>query len=139
MAGHAGRGPRGRALRRALLLYVVVTAVNRSLVEVAGWSMAPTLAPGERLVTVPLPRSGPAAALARLLVRPGTLVVVAEPTARTGEHLVVKRVAAIDDTGVVVRGDHPSRSTDSRHYGPVALTSVRRVVVTRWPAVWRRP
>jgi nickel-type superoxide dismutase maturation protease len=139
MARRTGRAGPARGLRRALLFYVVVTAVNRSLVEVAGWSMAPSLAPGERLVTVPLPRSVRAAGIVRRLVRPGALVVVAEPIARTGEHLVVKRVAAIDDTGVVVRGDHPSRSTDSRHYGPVALTSVRRVVVTRWPAVWRRP
>lgn len=126
-------------MRRALLSYAAVTAVNRSLVEVAGWSMAPTLAPGERLVTVPLPRSARAAGIVRRLVRPGALVVVAEPTARTGEHLVVKRVAAIEDDGVAVRGDHPSRSTDSRHYGPVPLASVRRVVVTRWPMVWRRP
>ncbi|MEX2504990.1 MAG: nickel-type superoxide dismutase maturation protease [Egicoccus sp.] len=95
--------------------------VNRSLVAVQGHSMLPTLWPGDRVLTVP----------ALTAPRAGHLVVVRDPAERT--HLVVKRVHAVDAEGVDVRGDNPAASTDSRTWGPLPTTSVRRRVVRRWP------
>jgi nickel-type superoxide dismutase maturation protease len=102
--------------------YLGVLAVNRSLVEVRGASMEPTLWAGDRLLTVP---ARPAS------VRPGRVVVVADP-ADEG-HLVVKRVVSAEAGRVVVLGDQPAASTDSRTWGPLPRRAVRRIVVRRWP------
>lgn len=115
-----------RAVGLVALTYLASLAVNRSLVEVRGTSMEPTLWPGDRLLTVPaLPR----------WVRAGRVVVVEDPT--EPGHLVVKRVAAAPVVGrahgVEVLGDHPAASTDSRQWGPLPRRAVRRVVVRRWP------
>jgi len=102
-------------------------------VVVAGSSMAPGLLPGDRLLVW---RNG--------RVRPGDLVVVRDPrgTSRT----VVKRVAAVGDAGVDVRGDNPAASTDSRTWGTVAWGLVVGRPVYRyhppprvgWLDTWRR-
>lgn len=101
--------------------YLAALGVNRSLVAVQGHSMLPTLWPDDKVLTVP--------SFAR--PRPGQVVVVRDP-ADPG-HLVVKRVHAVDGTGVDVRGDHPSVSTDSRTWGPLPPSAVRRRVLRRWP------
>lgn len=75
--------------------------------------MLPTLLPGDRLLVLPRP------------VRPGCLVVVSHP--RNPGLLLVKRADAADRRTVTVRGDNPSASTDSRHFGPVP----RRLVLGR--------
>lgn len=118
-----------RARRRRWLLgtaaaavYLGTLAVNRSVVEVRGSSMEPTLWPGDRLVTVPARRAW---------LRPGRVVVVADPADPT--HLVVKRLASASGGRVTVLGDHPPASTDSRHWGALPVTAVRRVVLRRWP------
>jgi nickel-type superoxide dismutase maturation protease len=103
-------------------VYLAVLAVNRSLVAVRGHSMEPALWAGDRLLTVP---ARPA------WIRPGRVVVVADPA--DPDHLVVKRVASAERGRVVVLGDHPPASTDSRQWGPVPLGSVRRIVLRRWP------
>jgi nickel-type superoxide dismutase maturation protease len=84
--------------------------------------MEPTLWAGDRLLTVP---ARPAS------VRPGRVVVVADP-ADEG-HLVVKRVVSAEAGRVVVLGDQPAASTDSRTWGPLPRRAVRRIVVRRWP------
>ena len=123
--GITGRIP---ARRTGVLLLVLVLAellalaVNRSLVRVAGTSMEPALTDGDVLLTVPATRR------ARL---PGRVVVVEDPT--EPGHLVVKRVHAVDASGVDVRGDLPERSTDSRTWGRLPQAAVRRLVVARWP------
>lgn len=110
--------------------YLGVLAANRSQVEVRGWSMGPTLWPGDRLLTVPWPGRA---------VRAGQLVVVRDPEhVGDGHHLIVKRVAAVERGGVRVCGDDPHRSTDSRHFGPLTPRDVRRLVIRRWPD-WRTP
>lgn len=123
-------GITGRVTARrtgAVLLVIVVAellalAVNRSLVRVAGASMEPALTDGDVVLTVPATRR------ARL---PGRVVVVEDPT--EPGHLVVKRIHAVDESGIDVRGDLPERSTDSRTWGRLPHGAVRRLVVARWP------
>ena len=106
-------------------------------VAVEGESMAPALRPGDWVVAV-RPRR----------VRRGDVVVVEDP--RTPGFELVKRVAGLPGdrvgggsaSGVVVLGpddywvlgDSPSRSTDSRSFGPVPRSAIRGVVRFRyWP------
>lgn len=117
--------PRPRTLTTLLGLGAGLALVVRSsLVEVRGPSMEPTLWPGDRLVTIPTRAAW---------LRPGQVVVLDDP--EDPSHRVIKRIVAIDDGDVQVRGDDPRRSTDGRRWGPVPVAAVRRVAVTRWPAV----
>ena len=68
--------------------------------------MSPTLEDGDRLLVWRTTRA-----------RPGDLVVVRNPGAVTLE--VVKRVTAVSADGLLVEGDNPAASTDSRSWGPV--------------------
>ena len=95
-------------------------------VEVEGRSMLPTLEPGDRLVL--LPRT--ARALLPSLVVPGRLVVLADP--RQESRTLVKRLTAADGEAVLVEGDNPGQSTDSRHFGPVPDRLVRGRPVYRY-------
>lgn len=106
----------------AVATYLAVRAVNRSLVDVRGPSMEPHLVAGDRLLTVP--------AVAAWL-RPGQVVVATDPA--DPAHLVVKRIARRDRDAVVLLGDHPAASTDSRRWGPVPTSTIRRVALRRWP------
>lgn len=81
--------------------------------EVAEDSMLPTLRPGDWVLGVRRPTH-----LGR-----GDVVVVDHPQ-RPGFELV-KRVADIGPAGLVLAGDNPDHSTDSRHFGPVAVGAVR--------------
>jgi nickel-type superoxide dismutase maturation protease len=103
-------------------LYLATLAVNRSLVEVRGGSMEPSLWAGDRLLTLPARRGW---------LRSGRVVVVADPD--DPNHLVVKRLGRVEDGRAEVLGDNAAASTDSRRWGPVPLDAVRRVVVRRWP------
>jgi nickel-type superoxide dismutase maturation protease len=83
-------------------------------------SMRPALQPGDRL-------------LAGRWLRPnqGDLVVLRDPEQRST--FLVKRVAAIEPNGdLVVRGDNPNVSRDSRHFGPVPRRLVVGKVVFRY-------
>lgn len=116
-----------------MLVGVGAAAVRGCLVRVAGASMAPALDAGDLAVVLPV-------RLGRLAV--GDVVVLVDPAGRE----VVKRVAAlagewsdvmdgpilVPSGHVAVRGDNRPASTDSRHYGPVALDAVRGRV---WAAV----
>jgi nickel-type superoxide dismutase maturation protease len=120
--GGRGRTAAAVGAAGAVALYLAVLAVNRSLVEVQGASMEPTLWAGDRLLTVPAtPRR----------IRPGRVVVVTDPA--DPSHLVVKRVARADGGRVEVLGDQPAASTDSRTWGALPPSAVRRIVVRRWP------
>jgi len=76
--------------------------------------MEPTLRHGDRLLVLPWLRP-----------RPGDIVAVRGPAG--GPRLLVKRVRARSATEVVVAGDNPEHSTDSRIFGPLP----RRAVVGR--------
>lgn len=116
-----------RTLRRGttvLLAAAAGIALRRSFVDVAGPSMEPSLWPGDRLITVPAhPR----------LLTVGQVVVLNDPDDTS--HRIIKRITAIDGDRVEVRGDDPTRSTDSRRWGSVASSEVRRIAITRWPTV----
>jgi nickel-type superoxide dismutase maturation protease len=109
------------ALMAALVAVAALALVLRRVV-VQGESMRPALAPGDRLLVVRVP---PWVQLA-----PGA--VVAAPDPRDRRRLLVKRVAAVEPGGrVVLHGDNPGASTDSRTFGPLA----RRAV---WGVAWYR-
>lgn len=95
----------------------LVRPVGRVVVE--GGSMRPALEPGDRLLLV-----------RRRTYRPGAVVAVRDP--RDGR-LLVKRVAAVAPGGrLVVAGDDPAASTDSRTFGPVERSAVRGQAVHRY-------
>jgi nickel-type superoxide dismutase maturation protease len=80
--------------------------------RVAGDSMTPSLAAGERVVVNKL---------AYWFARPraGDLVVLRDP--REPNRLLIKRIdAPAGDAAWLVRGANEQASTDSRHFGPVA-------------------
>jgi len=124
---HRGERPRMPPAWRvaAPLIAAAVAGASGLLLrrlEVVGPSMQPTLVPGDRLLAVRLPAAWP--------LGPGDLVVLHDPRLPRGDAPpVVKRVVGVGAgrRGVVVEGDNPAASTDSRTYGPVD----RRQVVGR--------
>jgi nickel-type superoxide dismutase maturation protease len=104
-----------------------LVGLRRAVVEVAGPSMGPTLVPGDRLLTVPARRRW---------LRAGQVVVLTDPG--DPAHLVVKRVRRVSGDRVEVVGDDPARSTDSRRWGTVPASSIRRIALTRWPDIGAR-
>jgi nickel-type superoxide dismutase maturation protease len=93
-------------------------------VEVSGPSMAPELQPGDRLlIWKPVMWRSKA-------VRSGD--VVAAPDPRDPERMVLKRAGAVGPDGVLLLGDNPSQSTDSRHFGRIPVASVRGKAIYRY-------
>lgn len=99
-----GPGAWGATLLAAVSVAVSVIRPRRVVVE--GPSMEPTLTTGDRLVVGCLGR-----------VRVGDVVALRHP--HQDGHLLVKRIVAVTADGVVVEGDNPAWSTDSRFFGPV--------------------
>ncbi|MCY3557987.1 MAG: S24/S26 family peptidase [Chloroflexi bacterium] len=85
--------------------------------RVQGDSMSPSLRHGDRLFAL-TPRLFP--------IRPGRVIAFR----RNGE-LYLKRVLSREGEGWFVVGDNPSRSTDSRRFGPVPPSAVEAVAVCR--------
>lgn len=103
----------------------LLTLRRLDVVEVAGSSMAPALQPGDRLLVESV-------AFALRAPRPGEVVVAPDP--RDPARELIKRVAAVGQAGIDLRGDHPAASTDSRAFGSVPADSVRwRVALRYWP------
>lgn len=97
------------------------------VVEVRGGSMAPSLLPGDRLLVE-------SRTYRSRSPRPGEIVLAADP--RQGDRELIKRVAAIDDSGVAadLRGDAPDASTDSRDFGAVSVSTIHwRAAFRYWP------
>lgn len=93
-------------------------------VTVEGWSMLPTLEPGDRLLVGPVRR-----------LQPGQLIAIGDP--RRPDRLMVKRVHLVTDGWVEVRGDNPTASTDSRQLGPVPAALVRGRILYRYAPAGR--
>ena len=88
------------------------------MAAVAGLSMIPTLAPGERLL---IRNDGP--------IVLGDIVVF-----RHDSQFDVKRVLRIETQGIFVQGDNDQVSTDSRTYGLIPFADVVGTVIYRlWP------
>lgn len=87
---------------------------------VAGLSMVPTLAPGERLL---VRYDGP--------IVLGDLVVF-----KNAGQIDVKRIERIEADGIFVLGDNDLVSTDSRNYGLIAHEDVLGTIVMR---IWPKP
>jgi nickel-type superoxide dismutase maturation protease len=105
------------AVASVLGALVALRPVRR--LEVAGPSMLPALAPGDRLAVVRV-----------RLVRAGDLAVFRDP--REPSRLVVKRVVEATEDGVTVHGDNVAASTDSRAYGPLPAEAIWGRAVYRY-------
>ena len=153
-------------LKQLSQVLALVTAIR---IEVVGWSMYPTLAPGERALFD---------RLAYATARPKVADVVLTRGVPGTERTIIKRVVAapgdtvrVDSGGVWVNGvplardpetDDPQQaervewsleaeqyflmgdawdmSTDSRTFGPVARSAIKaRALLVYWPWARRRP
>ena len=103
---------------------VVATSRRLTRVVVAGESMLPSLRAGDRLLVVPFGR-----------LRPGDVVALPDP--RQPGRMLVKRVRSVGSGLVDVRGDNEAVSTDSRHFGPLPLSSVTGRVAYRYAPAGR--
>jgi nickel-type superoxide dismutase maturation protease len=81
--------------------------------------MVPALQPGDRLLIWHTKR-----------LKTGDIVAAGDP--RDPERTVLKRAAAFDEGGIILLGDNEMHSTDSRHFGPVALSLVQGKAVYRY-------
>jgi len=88
-------------------------------ITVTGASMEPTLRAGDRLL---VRRTG--------TVRTGDIVAARDP--RPPGRTVVKRATSLGMGQVWLLGDNAGHSTDSRHFGPVPLSSVEGKAVYRY-------
>jgi len=95
---------------------------------VADTSMQPTLRPGDRVLVLRWARP-----------RPGDVVVLRDPEQPKTAVFLAKRAAgrAAGD-GLVVAGDNPNVSRDSRHFGPVPRHLVLGCVIWRYLPADRR-
>jgi len=113
-------GPLERSLLGALTVALAATVVLRPRrVVVVGMSMEPTLLAGDRLLVV---HSGTA--------RAGDVIALRDP--HNPRRVIVKRVTAVRRGEVIVRGDNPGASIDSRSFGPVPNRAVLGNVVRRY-------
>ena len=131
-AGAPGAGaPPSRNASSALASFAAVAAGAAAAViarwaweqwertEVSGDSMAPALQAGDHLLVWRTKR-----------LKVGDIVAAGDP--RRPERTVLKRAASVDAAGVFLVGDNEERSTDSRHFGPVARPLVRGRAVYRY-------
>jgi len=81
--------------------------------------MQPFLQPGDRLLVWGTRR-----------IRPGDIAVATDP--RDPSRTLVKRVTAVDEDGVVLQGDNPAASTDSRTFGALPPNAVKGRAVYRY-------
>jgi len=88
-------------------------------VAVAGESMAPLLRSGDHVLV-----------WKTQAVRPGDVVAAPDPT-QPGRTLL-KRAVQVEGDRVWLEGDNRGGSTDSRHFGPVALSSVQGRAIYRY-------
>jgi nickel-type superoxide dismutase maturation protease len=118
---------RAAGVRRAGLRDLAGWALRRRLrFRIAGDSMAPTFVSGQEVLVDPR-------AFRRRPPRVGDVVLCRHPFRRGVR--IVKRVAEVDDRGcLVVHGDNPRESTDSRSFGALPPDHVVGLVVAAFEA-----
>ena len=84
---------------------------------VHGFSMYPTLKPGQNLISFNW-------AYINRKPEVGDLVII-----KIKEREMVKRVGSVSSNQVFVKGDNNQESTDSRHFGPVSMDQVMGKVI----------
>jgi signal peptidase I len=129
---HSLRYPISALVMGGIAVWVAFRRPFRVAVE--GWSMAPTLQPGDFLIAV---RPG--------FIPRGGLGVVEHPD-RAGYEMV-KRFAGVPGDSIDgitlgadrfwMIGDDPDASADSRAFGAVSREAIRGVVVFRYWPPWR--
>ena len=97
----------------------VLIVVRPRRLEISGESMRPALLPGDRVI-----------AWRPFRLREGHVVALRDP--RRPDRTMVKRVTGVGSAGVVVHGDNPEASTDSRVFGPVSRDLIVGRVVYRY-------
>ena len=126
----------GAGLAAALLGAIAVLSRVVTRAQIEGWSMAPLLREGERVLVNRLvyrlrpPRAGDIV-LARVAAVPGgwTIKRVAGVNAHTSDGRSAPRMAAI-----MLIGENLAASTDSRHFGPIPGNDVLgRAWYRYWP------
>ncbi len=91
--------------------------------------MEPLLPAGSRVIASLYQGGGP--------LRVGDVVLARRPDRPEVE--MVKRIEAVDGDRLVLAGDNPAASTDSRTFGPVDRTAVLAIIRWRyWPFPPRR-
>lgn len=118
------RAGQGAAAVLVLASAIALAVVRPRRVVVEGMSMEPTLAPGDRVLVVRARR-----------LHAHDVVAIGDP--RDPRRVLVKRIGAILEDEIVVRGDNPQASTDSRAFGPVPTSSVLGRVVRCYAPSWR--
>lgn len=100
--------PIPESTNRELILWLLR---RRRRLRVTGESMLPHLRPGQEVLTLPRRWDGRA-------LQPGDVVVLIHP--HQPDTPIIKRVAQIlPDGRLVLLGDNPAASTDSRTFGPI--------------------
>jgi nickel-type superoxide dismutase maturation protease len=107
---------------RDLLLWLLRA---RSRFRVTGHSMLPLLQPGEEILINPH-------AYRQQPPQPGDLVVAQHPF-KPNLRLVKRVIEVREDGSCFIVGDNATESTDSRHFGSLALRSIKGQVVCRFP------
>ena len=108
----------------AALAAVLLVARGLTSYAVEGLSMVPALDPDDFVITAPY---------AVITPRSGEIVLARDPRDRS--RVLAKRVSQVRDDGqLMLLGDNPEASTDSRTFGPVPAENViGRVVWCYWP------
>ena len=94
----------------ALVDLLALFLFRRRHMRVDGFSMAPTLLPGDLVLITPMRAEATLPALGS--------IVVARPPGRSSTR-IIKRLATIQAGNLVLLGDNPQASTDSRQFGAV--------------------
>ena len=118
-------GSRVGVVAVSVVVAVGAVVVRPRRVVVEGRSMEPTLAPGDRLLVVRAPEPARRATSWRCAT-PGT------PSGCSSSGSV-----RCSRTQIVLRGDNPEASTDSRSFGPVPTSAVLGRVIRCYAPSWR--
>ena len=106
-------------------LFLLLSGLRRHA-RVDGDSMSPSLAPGDLVIFQPITSDDKR-------LKAGCVVVVRHPLQPAT--LLIKRLIAINNSGLELRGDNERASTDSRHFGLVNRDNLLGIA----ECVWRVP